>query len=101
MSFFFFPHLSKVDHHSCATTFHFFSPSSPVRICQMPAELLRFPVQAVKVKVAGLKPRSAGPQEFMLPYSPEWSMRATMDMVDLLHGSITASVVVRENKKVL
>lgn len=64
----------------------------------MPAELLRFPVQALKVKVAGLKPPSAGPQDCMLPYSLKWSMKAAMEMVDLLHGSITASVVVRENK---
>lgn len=65
----------------------------------MPAELLRFPVQALKVKVAGLKPPSAGPQDCMLPYSLKWSMKAAMEMVDLLHANITASIVVRESKE--
>lgn len=69
----------------------------PVRLRQMPAELLRFPVQALKVKVAGLKPPSAGPQDCMLPYSLKWSVKAAMEMVDLLHGSIRASIVVRGN----
>lgn len=66
----------------------------------MPAELLRFPVQALKVKVEGLKPSSTGPQDRMLPYSPEWSIKATSEMVDLLHGGITASIVVRETMKI-
>lgn len=65
----------------------------------MPPELLRFPVEALKVKVFGLRPPSAGSQECMLPYSPEWSLTATMEMVNLLHGSITASVVVSEQKR--
>lgn len=69
----------------------------PVRIRQMPAELLQFPVQALKVKVAGLKPPSASLEEDVLPYSPEWSVRAVMEMVDLLHTNITASVVVRKS----
>lgn len=65
----------------------------------MPAELLRFPVKALRVQVAGLKPPNAGPQDCMLPYSLKWSMKAAMEMVDLLHGSITATVVVRGNSE--
>lgn len=74
-----------------------FSLTLPVRLRQMPAELLRFPVQALKVKVAGFKPPSINLQEDVLPYSPEWSVRAVMEMVDLLHTNITASVVVRKS----
>ncbi|KAM9347789.1 LOW QUALITY PROTEIN: RING finger protein 17 [Symphorus nematophorus] len=69
-------------------------PTSKLR--QMPAELLRFPLRALKVKVAGFKPPSVNRQEDVLPYSPGWSVKATMDMIDLLHGNITASVVARE-----
>lgn len=61
----------------------------------MPAELLRFPSRALKVKVAGFKaPSVRNRQENMLPYSPEWSVKATMEMIDLLNGRIEATVVV-------
>ncbi|XP_068428378.1 RING finger protein 17 isoform X2 [Clinocottus analis] len=65
------------------------------RLRRMPAELLRFPVQALKVRVAGFKAPSGGAQEDVLPYCPDWSVKATMDMLELLHGDITASVVAR------
>lgn len=71
------------------------NPSLPVRLRQIPAKLLKFPTQVLKVKVAGFKAPSVGKQEDVLPYSPGWSVRAVMDMVDLLHGNITALVVVR------
>lgn len=60
----------------------------------MPAELLRFPSRALKVRVAGFKAPSISRQEDVLPYSPGWSVKAAMDMIDLLHSNITASVVV-------
>lgn len=66
----------------------------PVRIRQIPAELLKFPVKVLKVKVAGFKPLSVNRQEYVLPYCPEWSLKATMEMLDLLQTSIRASVVV-------
>lgn len=31
----------------------------------------------------------------MLPYCPEWSLKATMEMIDLLQTNVRASVVVR------
>lgn len=69
--------------------------SLPVRLREMPAELLRFPSRALKVKVAGFKaPSVRNRQEDMLPYSPEWSVKATMEMIDLLNGRIEATVVV-------
>ncbi|XP_041663773.1 RING finger protein 17 isoform X2 [Cheilinus undulatus] len=68
----------------------------PSKLRQMPADLLGFPSRALKVKVAGFKPPSVKTEEGMLPYSPGWSVKATMAMIDLLHSNITASVVARE-----
>lgn len=62
----------------------------------MPAELLRFPSQALKVKVAGFKAPSVSWNEDVLPYSPEWSVKALKEILDVLHGNITATVVVRK-----
>ena len=61
----------------------------------MPAELLKFPATALKVRLRGFKPPRVNLESEMLPYSPEWSVRAAQVMIDLLHGKITASVVVR------
>ncbi|XP_065818266.1 RING finger protein 17 [Labrus bergylta] len=66
------------------------------RLRQMPAELLGFPSRALKVKVAGFKAPNVKLEEGMLPYSPGWSVKATMAMMDLLHSNITASVVAQE-----
>lgn len=60
----------------------------------MPAELLKFPIGVLRVKVAGFKPLSVNRQEDVLPYSPEWSLKATMEMFDLLQTNLRASVVV-------
>ncbi|XP_042350877.1 RING finger protein 17-like [Plectropomus leopardus] len=68
----------------------------PSKLRQMPAELLRFPSRALKVKVGGFRAPSVNRQEDVLPYSPGWSVKAAMDMIDLLHNNITASVVARE-----
>ncbi|XP_077392521.1 RING finger protein 17 [Festucalex cinctus] len=57
---------------------------------RMPVKLLRFPVHALKVHVAGFKAPSVSTEGQVLPYSPEWSVKATVAMVDLLHGDITA-----------
>ncbi|XP_061648173.1 RING finger protein 17 isoform X1 [Phyllopteryx taeniolatus] len=65
-------------------------PTSKLR--QMPAELLRFPAQVLKVRVTGFKAPSASTEDAVLPYSPEWSLKATLAMVELLHGDITAIV---------
>ncbi|KAM8854806.1 RING finger protein 17 [Spinachia spinachia] len=69
-------------------------PTSKLR--QMPADLLRFPFRALQVKVAGFKSPRASGREDMLPYSPSWSVEATMEMMNLLHGSITADIVAVE-----
>ena len=75
--------------------------SLPVRIRQMPAELLRFPARALKVKVAGFKAPSVNREKDVLPYSPAWSVKAAREMIELLHNNITASVVVRNTQQVL
>lgn len=49
------------------------------------------------MKVAGFKPSSVNRQEDVLPYCPAWSLKATMEMFDLLQTNITALVVVRNN----
>nr|XP_057938997.1 RING finger protein 17 isoform X3 [Doryrhamphus excisus] len=67
-------------------------PTSKLR--QMPVDLLRFPIQVLKVHVAGFKAPSGSMEDEVLPYRPEWSVKATLAMMDLLHGNITASVVV-------
>ncbi|XP_013854998.1 RING finger protein 17 [Austrofundulus limnaeus] len=69
-------------------------PLSKLR--QMPAKLLQFPSQAIKVKVAGFKAPSVSWNEDVLPYSPKWSVRAVKEMLDLLHCSMTATIVSRE-----
>ncbi|XP_034430715.1 RING finger protein 17 isoform X2 [Hippoglossus hippoglossus] len=68
-------------------------PVSKLR--QMPAELLKFPSKALKVKVAGFKAPSVNMEENVLPYSPNWSVKAALEMIDLLQN-ITASVVAYE-----
>lgn len=60
----------------------------------MPAELLRFPVKALKVKVGGFKPPRIQPTGSVLPYAPEWTVEALKRMLEQLHGQVTASVVV-------
>ncbi|XP_028292804.1 RING finger protein 17 isoform X2 [Gouania willdenowi] len=63
---------------------------------QIPTELLQFPCQALKVRVAGFKAPSVSLEEDMLPYSPEWSIKAMVEMLNLLHNNITATVVALE-----
>ncbi|KAM9342298.1 RING finger protein 17 [Pholidichthys leucotaenia] len=66
------------------------------KLRQMPPELMHFPCRALKVKVAGFKPPQVNIEEDVLPYCPEWSTKATMVMIHLLHAKITATVVARE-----
>ncbi|KAK0152638.1 RING finger protein 17 [Merluccius polli] len=67
-----------------------------LRLREMPAELLRFPVRALKVKAAGFQPPSSRPDCDVLSYAPQWSVEALQHMVEVLHGQVTASVVSRE-----
>ncbi|KAM3849961.1 RING finger protein 17-like [Diretmus argenteus] len=68
----------------------------PSKLRQMPAELLRFSTRALKVRVAGFKAPSVSLETDMLPYQPKWSKKAVQEMIGLLHGNISASVVATE-----
>ena len=65
-----------------------------LRLREMPAELLSFPVRAMKVKAAGFKPPKVRPDSRVLPYAPQWSIEALRQILEPLHGKVTASVVV-------
>ncbi|XP_068185865.1 RING finger protein 17 [Antennarius striatus] len=69
-------------------------PTSQIR--QIPAELLAFPLEVMKAKVVGFKPPSFSSEDDVLPYSPEWSVMAAMEMMTLLHNNVTALVVARD-----
>ncbi|KAM6970584.1 RING finger protein 17 [Aplochiton taeniatus] len=66
------------------------------KLRQIPAHLLLYPCKALKVRVAGFSAPRVSLEQELLPYSPEWSMKAALEMLDLLHGNITASVAARE-----
>ncbi|KAG7278420.1 hypothetical protein CRUP_026971 [Coryphaenoides rupestris] len=66
------------------------------RLREMPAELLRFPVRALKIKVGGFQPPRILPNDSVLPYSPQWTVDALIYILDSLHSQVTASVVSRE-----
>lgn len=85
---------------SCSLTCRCDVLSLPVRLRQIPPALLQFPLQALKVRVSGLKAPSSNTHETVLPYSPKWSVRAMLDMIRLLENNVTtALVVVRYTKK--
>ncbi|KAJ8246735.1 hypothetical protein GJAV_G00254800 [Gymnothorax javanicus] len=63
------------------------------RLRRLPEALLPFPCKAIQVRVAGFKPPRISPEKERLSYRPEWSMKAALEMIDLLHGDITASVM--------
>lgn len=64
------------------------------RLRRLPETLLRFPCDAVYVQLAGFKPPRRCQESESIPYSPEWSMKTMLEMIDLLHGKLRAVVVV-------
>ncbi|XP_016093416.1 RING finger protein 17 isoform X2 [Sinocyclocheilus grahami] len=66
------------------------------KLRQLPASLHHFPCAAVYVKLAGFKPTNVCLESERIPYRPEWSMRAMMEMIDLLNGELTAVVTATE-----
>ncbi|XP_012993452.1 RING finger protein 17 isoform X2 [Esox lucius] len=62
------------------------------KLRQIPAHLVQFPCRAVKVRVAGFKPPSRNLETERLSYRPEWSMKAVLEMINLLHSCYAASV---------
>lgn len=67
------------------------------RLRRLPKKLLRFPCEAACVQLAGLKPPRLCQESERVPYRPEWSMKAMLEMIDLLHGKLRAVVTVREH----
>lgn len=65
------------------------------RLRQLPPSLHHFPCAAVYVKLAGFKPANVSSEMERIPYRPEWSMKAMLEMIDLLNGELTAVVTVR------
>ncbi|KAK2850477.1 hypothetical protein Q7C36_009260 [Tachysurus vachellii] len=62
------------------------------KLRRLPETLLRFPCEAVYVHLAGFKPPRCCQESERIPYSPEWSMKSMLEMIDLLHGKLRAVV---------
>ncbi|TSO88057.1 UDP-glucose:glycoprotein glucosyltransferase 2 [Bagarius yarrelli] len=59
----------------------------------LPKSLLHFPCQAVCVQLAGFKAPHQCQETERISYSPEWSMKAMLEMIALLHGKFHAVVM--------
>ncbi|KAI4883302.1 hypothetical protein NFI96_024399 [Prochilodus magdalenae] len=68
----------------------------PFKLRCLPPSLLRFPCEAVCVRLAGFKPPRLCPELERISYSPEWSMKSMLEMIDLLHGNLSAVVMALE-----
>ncbi|XP_072541367.1 RING finger protein 17 [Salminus brasiliensis] len=64
----------------------------PSKLRRLPLSLLHFPCEAVCVRLAGFKPPRVCLAVERISYRPEWSMRSMLDMIDLLHGNLSAVV---------
>ncbi|NXY30696.1 RNF17 protein, partial [Pomatorhinus ruficollis] len=68
------------------------APSSRLR--HIPYPLLKYPVQAVRVLLAGFRPASDDKNVERIPYSPEWSLKALWAMLDCVEGKhLSASIL--------
>ncbi|NXF95118.1 RNF17 protein, partial [Eubucco bourcierii] len=56
------------------------------RLRRIPYYLLKYPVQAVRVLLAGFKPAMYDEDVTRIPYSPEWSMEAVWAMMESVEG---------------
>ncbi|NXY45828.1 RNF17 protein, partial [Ceuthmochares aereus] len=63
-----------------------FSVVSASRLRQMPYEVLKYPVEAVEVVLAGFKPALNDKNVRRIPYAPEWSEKALWAMIDCVEG---------------
>ncbi|XP_063250685.1 RING finger protein 17 [Prinia subflava] len=68
------------------------APTSRLR--RIPCHLLKYPVQAVRVLLAGFRPASDDKNVERIPYSPEWSLKALWTMMDCVEGKhLSASIL--------
>lgn len=66
------------------------------RLRHIPYYLLKYPVRAVRVLLAGFKPAVYDENVRRIPYSPEWSMEALWAMIESVEGKqLSASILVR------
>nr|XP_033804362.1 RING finger protein 17 isoform X2 [Geotrypetes seraphini] len=66
------------------------------RLFQIPANLVQYPARVIRVKLAGFKPHLDDGENERLPYSPEWSLEAMWEMMDLVQGKqLHASTLTR------
>ncbi|KAJ7426534.1 RING finger protein 17 [Willisornis vidua] len=64
------------------------------RLRYIPYCLLKYPVQAVRVLLAGFKPASDDKNTDRIPYSPEWSLQALWAMANCVEGKhLSASML--------
>ncbi|XP_036430958.1 RING finger protein 17 [Colossoma macropomum] len=68
----------------------------PCKLRCLPPALLRFPCEAVCVRLAGFKPPRVCVELERISYRPEWSMKSMLEMIDLLHGKLSAVVTAVE-----
>ncbi|NXX23334.1 RNF17 protein, partial [Podargus strigoides] len=67
-------------------------PTSKLRL--IPSHLLKYPVQAVQVVLAGFKPALYEKNVERIPYSPEWSLEALWAMMECVEGKqLSASIL--------
>ncbi|NWV00020.1 RNF17 protein, partial [Upupa epops] len=71
-----------------------FSVVPGTRVRPTPRCLLRYPVRAVRVLLAGIKPAPCDEDTERIPYSPQWSMEALWAMVECVEGKeLSASIL--------
>ncbi|XP_068003982.1 RING finger protein 17 [Melanerpes formicivorus] len=64
------------------------------RLRHIPYYLMKYPVQAVRVLLAGFKPALYDENMKRIPYSPEWSMEALWAMMESVEGKqLSASIL--------
>ncbi|NXN17813.1 RNF17 protein, partial [Indicator maculatus] len=64
------------------------------RLRHIPYYLLRYPVRAVRVLLAGFKPALYDENVRRIPYSPEWSVEALWTMMESVEGKqLSASIL--------
>ncbi|NXT36371.1 RNF17 protein, partial [Pelecanoides urinatrix] len=71
-----------------------FSVVPTSRLRHIPYHLLKYPVQAVRVLLAGFKPALYNKNVERIPYSPEWSVEALWAMMECVEGKqLSASML--------
>ncbi|CAM9616376.1 unnamed protein product, partial [Bubo scandiacus] len=70
------------------------------RLRHIPTYLLKYPVQAVQVLLAGFKPALYDKNVERIPYSPEWSMEALWAMMEHVEGKQLSAYILAVSPEV-